>query len=360
MKSIAYFISPHGFGHAARAAAIMAALQQLDPEFCFEIYTLIPEWFFSESLTGPFHYHSLKTDIGLIQSSPLAEDAEATLNALDQFLPFSQQYIQQVACKLTENHCQYTICDISPLGILAGKTAGTPTVLIENFTWDWIYENYLQEHPGFAKHIAYLHNIFQTPDIHILAQPYCQSDPDADLVARPISRARKTTPQSVRADLGINKGEKMILVTMGGIPESFQSIGHLRKYKNTVFVIPGGAQKFTRIKNLILLPHHSDFYHPDLINACDAAVGKAGYSTIAELYNAGIPFGYFSRDSFRESAFLTAFIETNMPGIEMQSKHISDPEWLNQIPDLLTLSRAHREQPNGAVQVAQFLLQRFP
>ena len=359
MKSIAYFISPHGFGHAARAAAIMVALQQLDSQICFEIYTLVPEWFFSESLSGPFQYHSLKTDIGLVQSSPLAEDPKATLKALDQFLPFSQDHIDQVANDLIENQCQYAICDISPLGILAGNTAGISTVLIENFTWDWIYENYLQEYPDFANYIAYLHEVYQVPTIHILAQPYCQPDPDADLIARPISRARKIVPQSVRASLGIKEDEKMILITMGGIPDSFQNIDHLFVDKNTVFVIPGGSKEFTRTNNLILLPHHSNFYHPDLINACDAAIGKAGYSTIAELYNTGIPFGFFTRDSFRESSFLTAFIKTNMPGIEMQSKHISDPEWQNQIPELLSLPRVRRDQSNGAVQIAEFLIQRF-
>ena len=87
---------------------------------------------------------------------------------------------------------------------------------------------------------------------------------------------------------------------------------------------------------------------------------KRGYSTIAELYNTGIPFGYFSRDRFRESAFLTAYIDANMPGIQMQSQQISDPEWLNQIPELLSLPRAHRDQPNGAIQVAEFLHRQFP
>jgi hypothetical protein len=360
VKSIACFISPHGFGHAARSAAIMAALHHLDPGICFEIYTLIPEWFFTESLSGPFHYHALKTDIGLIQSSPLAEDPAATLHALDQFFPFKQDHIERIAQNLLAHRCLYAICDISPLGIAAGKAANIPTVLLENFTWDWIYENYRLEYPNFSKHIRYLRKIFQTPDIHILAQPYCQLDPRADLIARPISRASTKSPQAVRSALGITGKEKMILITMGGIPESFRRVDHLHALQNTVFVIPGGSGHFTRVNNLILLPHHSDFFHPNLINASDAAVGKAGYSTIAELYNAGIPFGYFSRDNFRESAFLTAFIDANMPGIPMQSQQISDPGWLTQIPELLSLPRVHRGQPNGASQVAQFLLQRFP
>lgn len=359
MKSIAYFVSPHGFGHAARSSALMSALHSLDPDICFEIYTLIPEWFFLESLVCPFHYHSLKTDIGLIQKSPLSEDPEATLNALDEFFPFSQQHITEIAQNLTGSSCLYAISDISPLGLLAGKTASIPTVLIENFTWDWIYENYLDKLPGFLKHIRYLGQLFQSPDIHITTEPYCQFDASADFIARPISRAPKKDRKSIRNALGIFECEKMILITMGGIQESFRHLDHLHGFKDSVFVIPGGSKDFVRKENLILLPHHSDFYHPDLINACDAAVGKAGYSTISELYNTGTPFGYFSRDTFRESAHLTAFIDANMPSIHLHSKNISNYEWLKHIPDLLALPPVDRIKPNGAFQVAEFLMGEF-
>ncbi|HYQ61402.1 MAG TPA: hypothetical protein VEP29_10130, partial [Desulfatiglandales bacterium] len=53
---IACFISPHGYGHAARATAVMEALHHLDPEKEFEIFTEVPEWFFHHSLSGAFTY----------------------------------------------------------------------------------------------------------------------------------------------------------------------------------------------------------------------------------------------------------------------------------------------------------------
>jgi hypothetical protein len=36
-NSIAFFISPHGYGHAARACAVMAAMHELNPSIRFEI-----------------------------------------------------------------------------------------------------------------------------------------------------------------------------------------------------------------------------------------------------------------------------------------------------------------------------------
>ena len=80
--AIAYFISAHGLGHAARAAAVMAAVHQVAPAVRFEIFTTAPHWFFDDCLAGPFACHLLETDVGLIQKSPLEENLPATIKAL--------------------------------------------------------------------------------------------------------------------------------------------------------------------------------------------------------------------------------------------------------------------------------------
>jgi hypothetical protein len=67
---IAFFISPHGFGHAARAASVMEALAQIDSSHQFDIFTTVPEWFFANCNSFAFQYHQLLTDIGLVQKTP--------------------------------------------------------------------------------------------------------------------------------------------------------------------------------------------------------------------------------------------------------------------------------------------------
>jgi len=67
-RRIAFFISPHGFGHAARAASVMEALAQIEPSYRFDIFTTVPAWFFAKSNSFTFKYHRLLTDIGLVQS----------------------------------------------------------------------------------------------------------------------------------------------------------------------------------------------------------------------------------------------------------------------------------------------------
>ena len=257
--SIAYFISPHGFGHAARAAAVMAAIHKTKPDVFFEIFTLVPEWFFAEALPPIYRYHALKTDIGLVQSSPLSEDIPATLDALDAFLPLSNDIIEPVVSLLHQKQCQYAICDISPLGILAAKTAGIPAILIENFTWDWIYESYLADFPAFSKHITSLQDIYQLPDAHILATPFCQPFANASMYTWPVSRCPQKSRVTLRAQLGLDPQQPIVLITMGGIPESFTILDHLHSLQEITFIIPGGSMQAEWRKNLVLLPHHSSY-----------------------------------------------------------------------------------------------------
>ena len=105
--TIAYFITPHGFGHASRAAAVMAALSLMAPAIRFELFTTCPQWIFEESVGTNFGYHAVQTDIGLVQASPLREDLAATGLKLEQELPFNEarilglvDHIKRLGCRL--------------------------------------------------------------------------------------------------------------------------------------------------------------------------------------------------------------------------------------------------------------------
>jgi len=351
---LAYFISPHGFGHAARAAAVMAALQDLNPSLTCDIYTTVPEWFFADSLEGSFTYKALLTDIGFVQKTPLLADIEKTMHLLNAFFPLDRSGIHALADKFRQRGCQMVVCDIAPMGIAAAREAGIPSVLIENFTWDWLYEGYLEEAPQMDRHIAYLRELFESADFHIQTVPLCSPE-KGDLTTRPIRRRPRTSPEDVREKLGIPMGAKMVLVTMGGIPSRFPFLDQLKDYRNVFFVISGGSDQARVHENLVLLPQRSAFFHPDLVDASDAVIGKAGYSTIAEVYFAGVPFGYVPRKGFRESEVLESFIRKEMRGVCLDETGFHEGTWLQELPGLLDLAPVERRGPWGVDQAARFL-----
>ncbi len=354
--SIAYFISPHGFGHAARACAIMAAVQGVNPAVHFEVFTKVPHWFFERSIDGSFSYHDLLTDVGLAQKDSLTEDLSETIRQLEMMKRYIADKKQHLADKINQLGCRMLICDIAPMGLMVAQKAGIPGVLVENFTWDWIYEGYVPHESQFQSFVNCLQEIFASATYHIQTEPICLLV-DADLTTMPVSRKPRVSAQEIRRKLGLPDQTRMVLITMGGVHLEYTFLTQLERIPNVYFVVPGSSQQWEQRGNLILLPSRSEFYHPDLVNACDVIIGKVGYSTLAESYWAGIPFGYVARSKFRESEPLMAYIDAQMSSRHITVVQFLTGDWLSSLPSLLAMPRLRRDGPNGADQVAEFVIE---
>jgi len=355
MTTIAYFISSHGYGHASRAAAVMQAMYDLEPTIHFEIFSQIPAWLFTDTLPPIFTHHPILTDIGVAQPSSLVEDLPETHRQLAEFLPFDTALVQRLATQI--KYCNMVICDIAPLGIAVARAAGVPSMLIENFTWDWIYEGYLAAEPRLAQHIDYLREIFAQADYHVQSEPICHYR-QADLMTPPISRPIKMTAMQTRQQLGLPDEAKMVLLTMGGVAQNWPNLAAKLHLEN-LYLVLAGQMETERRGQVIYLGKSSGFYHPDLINASDAVIGKVGYSTLAEIYQAGVPYGYIARPRFRESAPLVAFIEQHMVGLPISEAEFMAGQWPKQLVRLLAMPRKIHPNLNGALAVAEFVTRKI-
>jgi hypothetical protein len=359
IRHIAFFITPHGFGHAARSCAVINALHRLDPRLQFHIFTRVPIWFFEDSLQPGFIYHEEQTDVGLVQTSSLNEDLTATLQALEDLYPLRETQLDRLSGQLLGLGVDLICCDIAPIGLALGHRLGLPSVLIENFTWDWIYTGYLDRAPGLAPFITYHRQVNALAAAHVQALPPCDPTPLADLTVRPISRRPRRSPETVRQNLGIPPEKTAVLVTMGGVQEKYDLMGRFKAFPEKIFILPGPNDQLIMEGNIIRLPYHSAFYHPDLVNAADVVVGKTGYSTVAEISHADVPFGYINRANFREAEIMSAFIQMTLPAFEISQADFFNGTWIEDLPSVSRQRKTTRSRPNGADQVAQFLLKRF-
>jgi isopentenyl-diphosphate delta-isomerase type 1 len=357
--SIAYFVTSHGFGHAARASAVMNAIHARWPFVHFDIFTNTPEWFFRNSHVMSFSYHTEKTDIGLVQVSALHCDLDKTIDDLEGFLPFDEIRLAGLADKLVALGCHLVICDISPLGIAAAEKAGLSSVLVENFTWDWIYQFYQDKDVRFKKHINMLTDLFNRAGHRIQAEPVCDPGKESFCVP-PVFRMPQTEPYLIREKLGIKASDKMVLITMGGFSESLTFTDHLKDVdKNICFVVPGASfdqlLDVEKHQNIIFLQQNSEFYHPDLVNASDAVIGKVGYSTLAEVFHVGVPYGFITRSDFAESVVFESYIQSEMKGIRLDENDFFSGAWLKLLPKLLALPKQTNNRSNGATIAAEYI-----
>ena len=353
---IAYFISAHGLGHAARAAAVMNAVHRMAPAVRFEIFTTVPYWFFDDCLSGPFACHAMQTDVGLVQNTPLEENLPATIEALDSLYPLDVELVNATAEKVRNLGCRLVVCDIAPLGIAVAAKAGLPSILVENFTWDWIYAGYSDYISVLKPHIEYLETLFSRADYHVQAEPVCASG-SPDLVVPPIGRPPRTSADEVRRVLKISDEKQLVVVTLGG---TATKTGYLntRDLPDELFlVIPGNSDQVERKGSIVRLPVRSDIYHPDLIRAADAVLGKTGYSTLAEVYLADVPFGYLTRKDFREAPVLEAYTQKHLRSLKVSTEALADGSWATLVPAMAAVPASMAKPENGADPTAAFLLE---
>lgn len=359
-ENIALFVTPHGFGHAARAAAVMNALLARCPSIHFEIYTTVPEWFFSSSVSAPYSLQAFDCDVGLVQKDALIEDVPSTLERLNRLYPFDPGVLTRYARQVREKGCRLVISDIAPIGIAVAETAGLPSVLIENFTWDWIYANYVDE-GGVALRtmIDYLAQWIGKATYHIQTEPVSCPSSKAALVADPVARPLRESRSAIRRQLGVPLDRSLVLVTMGGSLHHYKFMSTLAARDDVSFILPGVKAPEPVPRNLICLPFHSPVYHPDMVMAVDVVVGKLGYSTLAEVWQGGTPFGYVLREKFPESYPLERFAKATLACCRVKAATFNEGMWLDQLDMLLALPRRACRSTGGAQQIADFLMKRL-
>ncbi len=353
----AFFVTPHGFGHASRAVAVAESLVQRLPTCQFKFFTTVPEHHIAASIKD-FSYQTLDCDVGLMQTDALTTDLPKTVQRLNTFLPFDSNQVQRLVTYLQYQCCMAVISDISPLGLEVARVAELPSVLIENFTWDWIYQSYALRHPQMRKHADYLSPIFDRADLHLQCQPLCQTK-SRGMLTSPVGRRFQKDPATVRDQLGLSPWTKMVFFSMGGTPHSLPDLEALgKRYGDIHFVIAGHCPTQLTAPNIHLLPINSPLFHPDLIRAANVVIGKAGYSTIAEVYRAGVPFGYFSRPGDPEMPPLLSFLEDEIQGIHFTDNDYQTNGWLDHLPALLSMPHIDRSrEQNGADQCADAIAQ---
>jgi hypothetical protein len=332
--------------------AVAESLAIHDPGLKFNFVTSVPVSSF-DSLAERSYYHRLDCDVGLVQTDALTPDLPATLRRLASFLPFDPKFVQHLADQLLDWNCCAVISDIAPLGIEIARVAGLPSVLIENFTWDWIYRGYADRYPRMAEYADYLASFMSIPDLHLQCQPVCRPVASAVPIA-PVSRTNWEGPERIRKQLGIEIGRKMVLISMGGTGHKLPFLDTLcRQWSAIDFVIAGQTERLSGLENIKVLSGDNGLRHPDLVRAADAVIGKAGYSTIAEVYRAGVPFGYFSRSGNPETPALLSFLSAHAQGIHFEASAYSNGTWVDQLPTLLEMKKANRSQQiDGANQCA--------
>jgi HAMP domain-containing protein len=221
------------------------------------------------------------------------------------------------------------------------ERAGLPSLLVENFTWPWLYEPLVDRAPRLARHVEVLEGWTRRVTARVQTEPLCRRVPEADAVVPPIGRRARRPEARVREGLDVGRESPLVVLTMGGVSEPLPFLERLKTLPEVHFLVTG-VDGSRREGNLHLFDSGRRIYLPDLIRAADAVVAKLGYSTVAEVWNEGGPLAFVTREDFRETGPVRRWVEGNLRGFEIAGRDFATGDWIGRVPELLEMAGARR------------------
>jgi len=295
MKTIVYYVSGHGFGHASRACQVVEELSKMGRRVV--VRTMAPAWFFAGD-GGEVIVEAADIDSGPAQIDCLTTDLEGTFKRFSGVIANFDKRAEEEAQIVKRWKADAVVCDISPLGVAAGSGAGVPTFVVANFLWDWILEGFAAENPAFTPMADFFQNVYRK-STKILRTPlsgglerYTNVE-DISLIAK----SNNMTKEEARHALGVSMDEKFALVSLGGIGagDFFNTIEE-RVTSMGLFTLGEGEPRHGRMIRF----ERGSVPHSTLLAACDVVIGKLGYGLCSELVAARRPILYTPRLDFLE------------------------------------------------------------
>ena len=304
MPILAFYISGHGFGHASRQVEILNALASRLTDLSVLLRTSATRWLLDRTLKIPFTLVDAPCDTGIVQIDSLRLDPEATIARAREFYDDFDRRVVAEAALLRKRGVRLVVSDAPPLGCAAAAAAGVPSVVVANFTWDWIYEEYREYLPsapnllrvireGYARGEAAwrlpLHGGFASIENVV----------DVPFVARHAKHERAET----RKAFGLPVDRPLALTSFGGYGVDDLDLRRLDCLEKWT-VVATGRPPYSLTSGLCVIDnariYEREFRYEDLVHACDVVVTKPGYGIISESLANGAAVVFTSRGRFAE------------------------------------------------------------
>ncbi|KAL4603331.1 hypothetical protein ACB092_10G116300 [Castanea dentata] len=349
----AYYVTGHGFGHATRVVEV--ARQLILAGHDVHVVTGAPDFVFTSEIQSPrLFIRKVLLDCGAVQADALTVDRLASLEKYHETAVVPRASILETEIEwLNSIKADLVVSDVVPVACRAAADAGIRSVCVTNFSWDFIYAEYVMaagnHHRSIVWQIAedYSHCEFLIRLPGYCPMPAFRDVIDVPLVVRRLHKSRK----EVRKELGIGDDVKLVILNFGGQPAGWNL---KEEYLPSGWLcLVCGASNQELPPNFIKLA--KDAYTPDLIAASDCMLGKIGYGTCSEALAFKLPFVFVRRDYFNEEPFLRNMLEYYQSGVEMIRRDLLTGHWKPYLERAISLKPCYEGGINGGEIAAQIL-----
>lgn len=363
---IVFYVSGHGFGHASRDIEVMNALTRHRPELPLMVRSAVPSWLFDVSAQRRLDVHPLETDSGVAQQDSLHHDEQETTRRAIRFYEIFDDRVAAEAAWLKTNQASLVVADVPPLACAAAARADIPSIVIANFTWDWIYRGFDRFEALAPGVIATIEQAYATAT-HALRLPLHGGFSSFGPVIRDIPFVARRSAQgrvAVRRALGLDTSRPIVLASFGGhgvrLPYEAVAGTHRLTVLMTEFEAESnpGASALPDVRYVTaheLATKH--LRHDDLVAAADVVVSKPGYGIVSECIANGTALLYTSRGRFPEYDVMVDAMPRMLTCRHIDQADLLAGRWIEAIDALLhQLPAPTRPMVNGADVAADFII----
>ena len=289
--TVAFYISGHGFGHASRQVEIINAFGARHPEVQVFVRSAAARWLLERTIRVPFELDPRPCDTGVVQIDSLRLDAGETIAAAADFYATFDRRAEDEARLLRERDTRLVIADAPPHGCEAASRAGSPSVVVSNYTWDWIYAGYGEYlHLGPAV-IPTIQQAYRQASAAWRLPMYGGFEAFDRIVDVPfVARHARHTRQDTRRALQLPLDARLVLPTFGGYGAQGVDYAQLDFGPDWQVLVNFDDRRI----------YDAGLRYEDVVHAVDVVFTKPGYGIISECIANQTPLVYTSRGRFAE------------------------------------------------------------
>jgi len=299
LKTIAYYISDYGYGHATRSTAIIRQLLKQNEQVKIVICHSFALGFLQQSFRHEprVSFREVATDVGyVLKENSLEPDAEVLNEHVSSYVSEFPTKLDKETQFMKEKNVYFVISDISPLGIAGAAALNIPSLGLSNFTWYTAYEGLIED-----RLLSFLHAQYKQMKYHFSLA--CSNEPHWDIEENQrfgfysreldgyeVQRIRKEIDPAGKSHIiYFGLGMKVDIGTLSQLP--------IWQSPHCKFIVSSNVE--VNHPNVYRIPTDAvETQH--YVAAADLVLTKAGWGTISEAVCAGVPLLITNRSSMRE------------------------------------------------------------
>ena len=352
MPHLVVSISGHGFGHVALTAPILNLLHQRLPQLRLTVRSNVPTTHLRSRIAAPFDHLPGDGDIGLVMNSALDIDLAASRAAYRAFHADWEARVDREAELLRELGADLVFSNVGYLPLAGAQHAGIANAALCSLNWADIYRHYFGDDDIHRQ----IRSCYTCADTFLRATPgMAMGDLPKLRPVAPIAASGRNRREELAGKLGLASGEKLVLISMGGIAWRLP-IEHWPRIDGVRWLV---QQKWQVDHPDAIAFETLALEFNDLLASCDALLCKPGYGSFIEASCNNIPVLFVNRGDWPEAPALVSWLQQHGRCREISRDALERGQLADALQALWRMPKLPPVHPTGVAEVADWLQQRL-